>query len=177
MKKTTRERAVALILTLILVLVLSVMAVSLTFVSRTETWSSMNYRMMTQSRYAAESGINAAANYLMYTYAAPGAANDPLSGYDMTKSPVTVAGTTTPVVLAVSSSKSPNGNTYPSSAVGSGFQAAAGGSLTADNTSMTYAPYATLLSMQQFSSYPGSNPVTLQTWDITSDGSDKTGST
>jgi len=54
------EQGMALILALILVLVLSVMAVSLLFVARTETWSSMNYRAMTQGRYTAESGISAA---------------------------------------------------------------------------------------------------------------------
>jgi hypothetical protein len=168
--RKTNEKGIALILTLILLLILSVMAVSLMFVARTETWSSMNYRMMNQGRYSSESGISVAANYLMYTYTAPGAASDPLTGYDTTKSPVTLAGTTTPVVLAVNGSKSPNGNTYPSSSVSSSFQAAASGTLTAGNTTMTYAPYATLLSMQQFNSYPGSNPVTTQTWEITSDG-------
>jgi Tfp pilus assembly protein PilX len=169
--RKSNEKGVALILTLILILVLSVMAVSLMFVARSETWSSMNYRMMTQSRYAAESGISAAANYLMYTYPGPGTANDPMSNYDTTKSPVMVAGTTTPVVLAVNGSKSPVGNTYPSSSVSSGFQANATGSLSASNASVTYTPYARLLSMQQFNSYPGSNPVTVQTWEITSDGS------
>jgi hypothetical protein len=170
MRPKTNEKGVALILTMILLLVLSVMAVSLMFVARTETWSTMNYRMMSQARYSAESGINVAANYLMYSYVAPGAANDPLASYDTTKSPVMLTGTQTPVVLAVSGSKAPNGNTYPASAVASGFQGAVPGSLTAYNTTMTYAPYATLLSMQQFNSYPGSNPVTIQSWEITSDG-------
>lgn len=169
--RKANEKGVALILTLILILVLSVMAVSLMFVARTETWSSMNYRMMTQSRYAAESGISVAANYLMYTYPGPGTANDPLSGFDTTKSPVTVAGTTNSVVLAIPGSKSPVGNTYPSAAVSSSFQSNATGSLSTGNASLTYAPYATLLSMQQFSSYPGDSPVTVQTWEITSDGS------
>jgi Tfp pilus assembly protein PilX len=163
------EKGVALILALILLLVLSVMAVSLLFVARTETWSSMNYRMMTQGRYGAESGINAAANFLMFTYAPPGAASDPITSYDTTKSPVTIAGTTTPVVLAVNGSTSPNGNTYPSSAVASAFQGAGAGMLTAGNTTVTYAPYAKLLSMRQFNAYPGSIPTTIQSWEITSD--------
>jgi len=81
MRPKTNEKGVALILTMILLLVLSVMAVSLMFVARTETWSTMNYRMMSQARYSAESGINVAANYLMYSYVAPGAANDPLAGH------------------------------------------------------------------------------------------------
>ena len=31
---------------------------------QSETWSGVNYRMMTQARYGAESGLNAAANFL-----------------------------------------------------------------------------------------------------------------
>ncbi len=54
----TKERGVALILALILVLVLSVMAVSLMFLSQTETWSSMSYRIMSQARGGAEAGVN-----------------------------------------------------------------------------------------------------------------------
>jgi type II secretory pathway component PulK len=65
------EKGVALILTLILLLILSVMAISLLFMGQAETWSSMNYRMMTQARYGAEAGINQAANYIQFTYAAP----------------------------------------------------------------------------------------------------------
>ena len=64
-KKRNAQRGSALIFVLILVLVLSVMAASLMFLSRSETWSSMNYRMMTQSRYGAESGISVAANFIM----------------------------------------------------------------------------------------------------------------
>ena len=58
------QKGVALILTLILLLILSVMAVSLLFMARAETWSGMNYRLMTQARYGAEAGINQAANFL-----------------------------------------------------------------------------------------------------------------
>src|SRR5713226_10178176 len=71
----TKERGVALILALILLLVLSVMAVSLMFLSQTETWSSLNYRLMSQARGGAEAGVNAAANFLMSTgYTPPGGA-------------------------------------------------------------------------------------------------------
>ena len=66
------EKGVALILTLILLAVLSVMAVSLLFMAQAETWSGMNYRLMTQARYGAEAGIHKAANFLQSTsYTAP----------------------------------------------------------------------------------------------------------
>ena len=48
------ERGIALILTLFLVSALSVLAAALMFLSQTETYASMNYQMMSQSRYAAE---------------------------------------------------------------------------------------------------------------------------
>jgi len=48
------KKGIALILTLILLLVMSVMAVSLMFISQTETWSGLNYRLMSQARDGAE---------------------------------------------------------------------------------------------------------------------------
>jgi len=72
-----KRKGIALILTLILVLVMSVMAVSLMFLSQTETWSSLNYRLMSQARDGAEAGINSAANYIVNTYTQPGGVGDP----------------------------------------------------------------------------------------------------
>src|SRR5882724_9383473 len=79
----TNEKGIALILTLILVLVISVMAVSLTFLSQSETWSSLNYRLMSQARDGAEAGVHSAANFLTSTttYTPAGTVSDPLSGY------------------------------------------------------------------------------------------------
>ena len=54
--KRSNQRGAALILALLLVFILSVMAVSLMFLSQSETWASMNYRLMTQGRYGAEAG-------------------------------------------------------------------------------------------------------------------------
>src|SRR5712692_1573638 len=110
----TKERGVALILALILVLVLSVMAVSLMFLSQTETWSSMSYRIMSQARGGAEAGVNKAANFLMSTgYTPPGGAGDPLSNYTLTASPVTYPpGSGNPVVLSANSTVLSN---YPRS--------------------------------------------------------------
>ena len=91
--KRTNEKGVALIFAIILVLVLSVMAASLMFLSQSETWGSMNYRQMTQSRYGAEAGLHAAANYIMNTYKSPGNGGaDPITAYNLNVSPVTAAG-------------------------------------------------------------------------------------
>ena len=162
----TKERGVALILALILLLVLSVMALSLMFLSQTETWSSLNYRLMSQARDGAEAGVNAAANFLMYGYTPPGGAGDALSNYTMTASPVTYSNS--PVILSANSNMSSN---YPVSSVQNSFNTAGQGGLTAGYTTVNYGAYATLLSMQQVSVYGSTTPATIQTWQITSDGS------
>jgi Tfp pilus assembly protein PilX len=157
------ERGIALILTLILLLVLSVMAVSLMFIGRSETWSSMNYRMMTQARYGAEAGINAAANWIQHSYTAPTTAQ--MTSFTLTTSPVTT-GTAGDVVLSANS-KVPS--TYPVSAVQSSFASAATGTVTAGNTIITYSPSAKLLGMESFLGYPSATTQVVQKWEITSE--------
>ena len=44
---------------------LSVLGASLMFLSQTETYASLNYRVMSQARYAAEAGVQKAANFLL----------------------------------------------------------------------------------------------------------------
>jgi len=69
--KRSNEKGTAMLFAIILVLVLSVMAASMMFLSQSETWSSMNYRLMTQARYGAEAGIHMTANFLLNNYAPP----------------------------------------------------------------------------------------------------------
>jgi Tfp pilus assembly protein PilX len=157
------EKGVALILVMILLLVLSVMAVSLLFVGQSETWASMNYRMMTQARYGAEAGINQAANYIQNTYSQPTTAQ--MASFTTTASPVTYGNS--PVWLSANSTFTAN---YPVSSVSSDFASKTTGSITAGNTTITYAPAAQLLAMQSFTSYPASTPAVVQKWLITSDG-------
>ncbi len=156
----------ALVLTLFLMTALSALAGSLMFLSQTETYASMNYRMMSQSRYAAESGVQKASNFLLDSaqYAIPGSVSDPLSNYNRTASPVTYNGQ--PVVLSAMPSQASN---YPVASVQTAFNNAAHGSLTAGNATLNYGAYATLLSMQVFESYGGGQAV-VQTWRITGTG-------
>src|SRR5260370_31580070 len=92
MMSRKNEKGVALILVMILLLVLSVMAVSLLFVGQSETWGTMNYRMMTQARYGAEAGVNQAANFLQSTsYASPTSAQIP-ANFTTTATPITYRG-------------------------------------------------------------------------------------
>jgi len=71
--QTHNQRGIALVLALFLMSALSVLGASLMFLSQTETYASMNYRMMSQARYAAEAGIQKASNFLLdpTQYAAP----------------------------------------------------------------------------------------------------------
>jgi Tfp pilus assembly protein PilX len=160
------EKGVALILVMILLLVLSVMAVSLLFVGQSETWASMNYRMMTQARYGAEAGINQAANYIQNTYTQPTSAQ--MASFFTSVSPVATGSATGPAVVLSANSSIPAN--YPVSAVSSDFASKTTGSITAGNTTITYAPAAQLLAMQSFTSYPASTPAVVQKWLITSDG-------
>ena len=74
--RTNGEQGIALVLSLFLMAAMSVIAASLMLLSQTETYSSMNYRLMSQARYGAESGVHKATNYILYTYpaTAPGTA-------------------------------------------------------------------------------------------------------
>ena len=105
--ETTHDRGIALVLALFLMSAMSVLAASLMFLSQTETYATMNYRMMSQARYAGEAGVQKAAHFLLdstqYTVPAVGAADD-LNNYDRTVSPVTYLGQ--PVILSASASTS-----------------------------------------------------------------------
>ena len=162
------EKGVALILALILLLIMSVMVVSLMFVSQTETWASLNYKLMSQARDGAEAGVNAAANYLINTYTPPQTGgSDPLSNYSNNVSPVTYSGNS--VVLSANSSQSSN---YPLNSVITAFNGSnvGQGSLAAGNVTVGYAVYATLMNQEQVTQWGSSTPTTVQIWKITSDG-------
>jgi type IV pilus assembly PilX-like protein len=165
--KRSNQKGSALIFALIFILVLSVTAASLMFLSQSETWASMNYRMMTQARYGAEAGVNAAANYIMNTYVPAGGAGDPLAAYNMTVSPVTFGGGAVVLSSTTINGMAPN---YPAPSVQTAFDGASSGSLTISNGStVNYVASAELMSMQQVVGC-ANNPATLQTWKITADG-------
>jgi Tfp pilus assembly protein PilX len=166
-----KQKGMALVMVIILLVVLSVMATSLMFLSQTETWSSANYRLMTQARYGAEAGVNSAVNYLMNSYTPPAG---PFTGYVVNATGVTFEGDSVgvtygghPVVLSTTSSAA----NYPVSSTETAFRSAAAGSLTADNTTVNYSAHATLLSMVSVVPFGGTSsaPVTIQTWKVTGD--------
>jgi Tfp pilus assembly protein PilX len=166
--KRSKQKGVALIFALIFILVLSVTAASLMFLSQSETWSSMNYRLMTQSRYGAEAGLHAAANYMMNNYTLPGGAGDPLTAYKLTVSPVTLAAGGSPIALGPTM----NGISanYPVGTVKTGFNTASQSSLTAGSNTVNYSVSAELLSMRSVEQCGNSQPLTAQLWRLTSHG-------
>jgi Tfp pilus assembly protein PilX len=173
--KRSNQRGVALIFALIFILVLSVLAVSVLFVSQLETFSSLNYREMTQARYGAEAGLNSATNYIVNTYCAPGnttcsngnapTSGDTLSLYNTNVSPVTLVSNGSAVTLSTTSSAA----NYPVAAVETAFRSAALGSLAAGSTTVNYTATATLVAMNQVTTAAGS--ATVQTWSVTANGS------
>ncbi|MCC7417101.1 MAG: pilus assembly PilX N-terminal domain-containing protein [Acidobacteria bacterium] len=168
------ERGVALILAMFMMMALSTVAASTMFLSQTETYSSQNYRLMSQARYGAESGIQKASNYLLYTYVEPSTGGaDSIANYDTAVSPVTYNGQ--PVVLSANAEVASN---YPVAAAQTAFNNAVHGTLASGTASVEFSPYATLMSMEEV---PGAQsidgqPFTLQTWQITSTGSIQSGS-
>ncbi|HKT79311.1 MAG TPA: pilus assembly PilX N-terminal domain-containing protein [Vicinamibacterales bacterium] len=166
MKKRNSERGIAIVLALFLMSAMSVLAVSLMFLSQTETYATMNYRMMSQARYAAEAGVQKASNFLLDSsqYHIPSTIAE-LSQFDRTVSPVTYNGD--PVILSASDAATSN---YPVSTMVDAYEAAGEGTLTAGTQTLNYSTYAILLHMQQFDSYGGGQAV-VQTWQIIGDGS------
>ena len=167
--KRSNQKGVALIFALIFVLVLSITAAALMFLSQSETFASMNYRMMTQSRYGAEAGLHAAANYLMNNYPQPGiAASDPLNAYNLLVSPITPIAGQTPIVLGPTmNGLAPN---YPVGGTQTAFNTATQKSLTAGNSTVNYSVNAELLSMKQVHECQNLQPLTAQLWRLTSHG-------
>jgi len=164
------EQGIAIILALFMMLAMSVLGTSLMFVSKTETLSSHNYRLMSQARYGAESGVHVAANYLLsagYGTAMPGntGGTDPMANYDTTTSPVTFNGQ--PVVLSSTAASS----NYPVQAVKTAFAAGFANPLDVDDAPVNFEATATLMSMRQISDSFTNLPVTLQTWEIVGEGS------
>lgn len=164
-RTTHGEKGTALVVSMLLMMVLSVLSASMMFLAQTETASSASYRLMSQARYGAESGVHKTINYLTNTYLLPGTVADPLANYDMTKSPVTFNNQA--VILSSNPAVASN---YPIAAVQTAFNNAAQGTLASGNQTVSYRASAKLLAMVPLTTYGGVNTV-VQTWEVTAEGS------
>ena len=172
--KRNDEKGSALIFALILLLVLSAMAGSLMFLSNSETYSSMNYRMMTEARYGAEAGVHAAANFIMNTYVPPvgNPTTQAFAGFNTAVYPVTDLNNN-PIYLSTLNGQAAN---YPNAQQQAAFSNAMNanqplqhGGQNGANT-VTYSASAQLMSMTSIVPFGTTTPVTIQTWQITSHG-------
>jgi hypothetical protein len=159
------ERGIALVFVLFLVTTISALAISLTFLAQSETFASGNYRMATQARYAAESGAQAAADFLLGSNYDPTTIAPSPGTIDNTVSPVTYLGQ--PVVLSASLAKTSN---YPDATMKTRFNTAAQGTLVAGSATIGFGAYATLLHEESFGDAYGGGTTIVQTWQIVSDG-------
>jgi hypothetical protein len=146
-----------------MMLALSVIGATLITVAQTETNSSFNYRMMSQARYGGESAIHQATNYLLNTYVPPTEAE--LVNYNLTTSPV--QWNNAPVVLSTVTANS----NYPDAAIKAAFALAAQGTLNMKDASVGFTTTATLRSMRSLTDAYSKQPVTIQTWELSGDGS------
>ena len=161
------ERGVALILVMFMVMTMSLVGASLTFVSSNETMSTRNYQTTTQTRYAAESGVAAATNYLLNSYVAPSPGGaDPIAAYDTTQSPV--RWNNAPVVLSSDPAVAAN---YPIAGTQTAFAANSAGTLTAGSGTTAFVTSATLLTMKMVTDSITGLQFTVQMWRITGAGS------
>jgi len=179
MKHNNSERGVALIFALLAILVLSVLAVAILGTSMAQNWTSYNYRLTAQARYAAETGVQQTMNWLAdpTKYTLP-TATQVTTNYNLTTNPVScliaVIGCPlgSPIVLSTISGVT---SSYPDSTVSGAYTTAMSGTNTNLPTisGASYTTTATLLRMAQSSSVSwltGSGGV-AQTWQITSVGS------
>src|SRR6478672_9714686 len=159
------EDGVALIITMFLMAALSALAVSLMFLSQTETSASRNYKTMSQARYAGEAGLHKALNYLMsttFTSTIPTA----YSSLNTSTYPVQYSSADVTLKDVATSSN------YPDSTVKSQFAAlfsGTAGQLAAGSATLTYTANAKLLSVEPVNVYGGSTGY-IQTWQVTATG-------
>jgi len=170
--KPNNQKGSALIFALILLLVLSAMAGSLMFLSNSETYSSMNYRMMTEARYGAEAGVHAASNFIMNAYVPPTTcAGCNFAGFTTNVYPVTDTNGQ-PIYLSTLSTQSAN---YPNGAMQTAFATAMNANQPLQQAgrganTVTYSASAQLMSMVSITPFGTTQPMTIQTWQITAHG-------
>jgi len=127
--------------------------------TQTETWTTTNYKMTTQARYASESGLQSTLNWMTYNFTPSGAS------LDMTKSPVQYSGS--PVVLSAMSGVSAN---YPTTSVQTAFNGALRDQpVSGMGVPASYSAFATLMHMRMVRGMDGAS-VPVQTWHVVSRG-------
>ena len=156
------QQGMGLIVTLLSLMLLSTLAAGLLMVTNSQVWTTVNYRLTTQARYAAEYGAQQAAVWI---------ANNNLKINDTTGLntgvyPVQLTSNNNPVVLSAMSGVNAN---YPDSSVQNGFNNALRNRSVPGLANFEYSTYATLVSMTPY--VAAGAAMYQQTWQITSQAS------
>lgn len=155
--KNRNERGVALIIALLSLLVLSTLGASIIFVTQNEIWTAGNYKLLTQSRYAAEAGLQQTVNWMINSYPVPAT----FTSFDMTKSPAEYNSS----AIVLSAMNGVTGN-YPTTSVQTAFNSAMNTQpVSGMGVSATYSVAARLHSMRTVISI-GEVVKPVQVWEV-----------
>jgi Tfp pilus assembly protein PilX len=160
------QRGVALLVALVSVLVLSTLVAGVVFATQTQVWTSYNYRVTTQARYAAEAGIQRTMNWMINNYTPP----SDFAPYLLTRVPVQSTANNLPVRLSALTDTTAN---YPIASVQTAYWTELGNRPVPGIPNATFSTSATLLRLSPatgVSWLPNSSAGGPQTWLITSVG-------
>jgi Tfp pilus assembly protein PilX len=169
--RNRNERGIAVIVALLSLLILSVLGASIIFVTQNEIWTSANYKLTTQSRYAAEAGVQSSVDWLINTYPVP----TDYTLFDMTTSPTHGTGTDSgkEVILSAMNGDTMSGWTttyYPTTSVQDSFNSALNAQpVSGMGVSATYSVKAKLHSMRKVLAI-GNVVTPIQVWEVRSRG-------
>jgi len=169
------DAGVALILAMLVILVLSVLAASIIFVTQSQVWTSFNYRLTTECRYAAEGGVHQTMNWIQNTYASPAYVSPatPFPGFNISTYPVQCVAASCAVnggavVLAGDTTfnyPDPTGTIAPA------YKAALYNQKADPISNLTYSTSAELMAMTPLQgAFPGLSTTAIQIWQVTSVG-------
>jgi Tfp pilus assembly protein PilX len=161
--RNRHERGIAMIIAILSLLVLSTLGASIIFMTQNEIWTAANYKLVTQSRYAAEAGLQTSVNWLVNSYPVPAPAS--YTSFDMTKSPVQFGGSD--IVLSAMTGTT---GIYPTTSVQTAFNTALNAqSVSGMGVPATYSVTATLQSMKTVTTI-GGVVVPVQVWVVRARG-------
>jgi Tfp pilus assembly protein PilX len=163
--RNRNERGIAMIVAMLSLLILSTLGASIIFMTQNEIWTATNYKNLTQSRYAAETGLQNTADWIINTYPVP----TTFTSFNMATSPTQSTGGSNIVLSAM------NGDTwtgwdanYPTGSVQTAFNTAFNAQpVTGMGITATYSVKARLHSMKTVRTI-GDVIVPIQVWEVRS---------
>lgn len=169
-KAKNSQKGMALILALMIVFVLSAAAAGMIFATQTDVWSTANYNFLTQSRYAAEAGAQAATNWIIAYPSWP--ATTPCASVTCTTYPISKTGTPTQSVFLTTDPALTGSQYFP---IGSGVQTAfntyiGGVCGTSSFTSISSASCVVTATLMSVPGVAGADQWPEAQWQITSTG-------